>query len=686
MAEQLTVEEFAKSIKTKYPQYAKIPDAELTQRIIAKYPQYKDKIKAGSSAKPKPAGPPSKSLVDSRRAAAKSEFDANVPQSTIATRTREAAIGVLEPFTLESLSQTIQSAGRAGFDALLGKPQKAIEFAEDIVKAPAIPVVNLYEGFKEGNYDRAANAAGGFLSQTVPAVSGAVESVAGPVKLGPEIPKPDLASLRNKARQFAQNRVGASPFRTTEPIVKEQISKIENASEARTEATRKAAEETAKNKKTAAEQIESNRAGAQTGGAGEKGVPPPAARATAIDRSLKEGSQKLGERVKELDAKLREEANEKYATVRQAVGNDPGVPLSDLTQAAQHAEQNILKGSAENIRQFRDLARKSEEVQSGPHTNIGFDITPGSPLFQRLFEEGAIDTGGNITFDQLQGYSSEIGTKLAKGGLPGDIYQALKYLKDKIDTAKTAIADRNGAGATLKDADSFWSSYMDAFYDSDSAVAKVRESVGTVDPQFYADPFTKGKAGDVAIAKLKQLKTKHGADASAAADLAHNLRSANSELRDIQPPTAKPVVPPKRVTPKEVQSPAPVTADNIVASKKQKVRSTADTVGRMRTTTAWRTLTAPLRWGESYMLQRPAILEWISKPTEADIEAVGKLPEPERSTLVNNLRQIIDRENASSRRVNISPAVQRLIGQAGTVSGGVQNRREAMERLGRPVQ
>ncbi len=44
----MTIEEFGKTIKVKYPQYQDIPDADLGTKMIAKYPVYKDQITAGT--------------------------------------------------------------------------------------------------------------------------------------------------------------------------------------------------------------------------------------------------------------------------------------------------------------------------------------------------------------------------------------------------------------------------------------------------------------------------------------------------------------------------------------------------------------------------------------------------------------------------------------------------------------
>ena len=41
---QLSVQDFATKIKTKYPQYKDVDDTELAKRIVEKYPQYKEQV------------------------------------------------------------------------------------------------------------------------------------------------------------------------------------------------------------------------------------------------------------------------------------------------------------------------------------------------------------------------------------------------------------------------------------------------------------------------------------------------------------------------------------------------------------------------------------------------------------------------------------------------------------------
>ena len=120
---------------------------------------------------------PSPSLLASRQIASKIEADANLPESTIGTRAREAAIGLLEPFDLHNVPSLVSGLSSAFTDAITGKgTAKAQAAVKGLLMAPVRPIVNIEEGFRTGDYDRAAYGAGGFASQTAPAILGGVES------------------------------------------------------------------------------------------------------------------------------------------------------------------------------------------------------------------------------------------------------------------------------------------------------------------------------------------------------------------------------------------------------------------------------------------------------------------------------------------------------------------------------
>src|SRR5215831_2190150 len=156
---------------------------------------------------PKALGPSiAPTLLESRRAASRSEFEANQPESTFGTRAREAAIGVLEPLALQNLVPSTASFLKRGVTAALtGNAREALDLAKGVVGGAIQPVRTFAQGLSEGDYDKAAYGAGGILSQTVPAV----ESVGAP--FGRNVVQPALrggaerlysSALQPSARRF----------------------------------------------------------------------------------------------------------------------------------------------------------------------------------------------------------------------------------------------------------------------------------------------------------------------------------------------------------------------------------------------------------------------------------------------------------------------------------------------------
>lgn len=719
MPDELTVESFARAVKDKYPDYEHIPDQQLTIAMLQKYPEYRDKFKSSVRL----------SLQKQKLA---SDFEKAQPESTVGTRTREAAIGVLEPFTAQNILSSAKQAGSALYNVFTKPAQAAsyegiLDIAKGAVKAPVEPVKNFIKGVRTGDYDKAAYGAGGVLSQTVPAVEGGVKLGTGALKRA--IP----SGVEDVARRGAQTMTGSSAFKTTEPIVEKFTEDTAKTAERQAESdasikerndelrqqaeeknrergeahNQKLAEQKNAHRESVAEAVKANREAEHTG-----------ARVEAVNRSIEEGSKRLGEATKDLDLKLREEANGKYAKVREQVGKDPGVPMSEMAEAAKEAETK-LKGSSENIKQFRELIRKGEESEVVVN---GMKVTPEDPLYKMLSEQGAINPGETINFDNLQGYSSELARKLAQGNLPGDVYQAMKSLKEKIDAAKTTIAERNSAGGLLKDADSFYHDYMDLLYDKDSALTQVKEAHGVKNPGEMANQFFRSNADEIAVGKLKKLRSVYSKDANAIADLTRNLKDARAEAASTKvpktteiPAAPKPGKAPETVTAAEkprkvIEGPKPPTAEEIVKAKREKVEakgrgftelSRYDVMGGASEAIGIATghpiaglVPLATKWGLGFLLSRPAVIEWIARPTTADLAAISKMPPAEAATLRAGLQKAIDDAAQAGRPLNVAPQVRQFIGRnAGGVggtsivsSGGVQNRRDALERLGRPPQ
>jgi hypothetical protein len=74
MPETFTVEQFAARIRSKYPgAYDALPDAELTERVLTKYPQY------ASSVRRVPAGPPAAVVAPSFLGEARQYYETTTP-------------------------------------------------------------------------------------------------------------------------------------------------------------------------------------------------------------------------------------------------------------------------------------------------------------------------------------------------------------------------------------------------------------------------------------------------------------------------------------------------------------------------------------------------------------------------------------------------------------------------------
>ncbi len=128
----------------------------------------------------------SPTLMESRQAASRSEFEANQPQSTMATRGRELALGMAEALgvdlkrpvvgTVQNLAGGVRDVGKG----LLTNPlSTAGSVAGGIANAVTAGPREMVSAAMEGDYDRMAGGAGKTITGTLPAVYGGVKGVQG---------------------------------------------------------------------------------------------------------------------------------------------------------------------------------------------------------------------------------------------------------------------------------------------------------------------------------------------------------------------------------------------------------------------------------------------------------------------------------------------------------------------------
>lgn len=425
-----------------------------------------------------------------------------------------------------------------------------------------------------------------------------------------------------------------------------------------------------------------------------------------LARNLKEGSAKLGQGIKQLDAQVRAEANAKYNTVRNKVANDIGTEASPVADAVRYARKNLIRGSEESIKQFTSILKREPSEEAMAALDAARNSSdPAAREFAKKYDElsgieEAADEGKPLKFEDWKGYSTELGEKLAKGNLPDDVYRALKYVKEKVDLQKQIIADRNNAGAELADADNFFRRYMETFYDKPSAVAATLDAVGKFDPDYYASPFVRGKSAKIGIAALQKYSPE-------LANLAQSLRGMDEEFKSL-PKTAKlenypePPKPveappkPKLEEPKQVPKPKAPTVDPQELKRKQLGRMAESLRGFRRYDAfilmnsvvwsflggGWKALLAEpavlagkVAIGKA--LSRPAVIEWLTKPQPEDLAALQKLPKDAQSEFKSNMKNFIGEEVAHGRKVDVAPEVKKFLGP--TASALVQRGKEIIK-------
>lgn len=355
-------------------------------------------------------------------------------------------------------------------------------------------------------------------------------------------------------------------------------------------------------------------------------------RKAALARGVEQLDPKFQSDLIETEKNVRAQAGAKYDTVRAATAGET-VPSASLADAVRTAESKI-QGSSENLKVFRDILSKHPEGEPETIPYQGADIPKGHPLYDVLKEGQA---GTPATFSDLQGYYSELGDKLASGGLPGDVYQAMKSLQGSIGDLMQQMAEAKGVGPQLIDARNFYRDYMNAFRDSSSPLNKAMNAAEAGHP-------TKG-----AIAKFQGMD-KSGIETLARynpelAQRANTIRGYQAEARSI---------PARTVTPKPAPTlpPAkpPVLADvkkiglkDIQDAKAAALRNRAENFAKKASLVTagfggYELLRSALHgdlggmaigageiaapYALSKVITSPAIERWLTAPTPSDIAAI----------------------------------------------------------------
>lgn len=396
-------------------------------------------------------------------------------------------------------------------------------------------------------------------------------------------------------------------------------------------------------------------------------------------------STKLGEQVRKLDAKVRREGNMKYDIVAKAVEHE-AVPAAKLAQAVEHAEREIIRGSSENIKQFRELMNKGEVA----------DADTSHPLYNEMVARGL--GSEPLRFRDLQGYYTELGTKLASPDVPGDVYRAMKYVRENIGAEMDAMAKRNGVSDQLADAKSHWRQYQGTFHDL-RAVSQggspVARMLRAQDPGYVAAPVL-GKAATRAISQLKAYSPEV---AELAANIARDYQKMSFLPKKFTPKTL-PESPnlkgpsitklpeyPDAVTPRILDKPnaptlkpdpaAPDVLGEIKEARRERILSQAGALKKINTWDlasigsgmfeltrgqvpyAWSL--AVLRHGIGALLDHPRVVEWLSAPDTRDFAVLSKLSSEDRAIIREGIENVYAHQIEKGQPLPMNAAVKTFL-------------------------
>lgn len=403
----------------------------------------------------------------------------------------------------------------------------------------------------------------------------------------------------------------------------------EDTAEANTAAQAKAAEANTKLQSKRAQQIQEHFDKTQQIRQQNEAAQAAQSRKAALQRGVEQLDPKFQEDLQTTEKQVRAQANEKYNTVRAATAGET-VPSDSLATAVKTAEGKI-QGSSENLKIFRDILSKHPEGEPDTVEYQGAQIPKGHPLYD-VIKEGTTASTSPATFSDLQGYYSELGSNLAKGNLPGDVYQAMKSLQGSVGDLMQQMAESKGVGDQLTDARSFYRDYMNAFRESSSPLNKAMNAI------------ERGQA-----VKALQGKDQSGIQTLARynpelAQRANTIRGYQTEAKGIPAkapaPKTEPVLPPK---------PAPVLADvkkiglGDIQQAKAGVMENAKKMGGLAGASlhgagVWHFVQSAVHGSPGGMLggatlaaapyalaklfKIPAVVRMMSAPTPADIAAV----------------------------------------------------------------
>jgi hypothetical protein len=206
-----------------------------------------------------------------------------------------------------------------------------------------------------------------------------------------------------------------------------------------------------------------------------------ASRKEALEKGAQELQPRLQQHVAEVHDAVLNDLNQQWDVVRQGVKNITANPNTISTSLA-----------------------KSNKLVSAPNIDL-FNKVVGDAMGEA--------NPARMGWADIQALYTNLGNRLAKGGLPGDVWRGLSAYQDGVGDEMETMANAGGVKKELVAVKKGWGRYMNDFKNTRVAVAKggspLAHSLQASDPGAAVQHF-EGDAGDRATQTLAKYK-KYGA-------------------------------------------------------------------------------------------------------------------------------------------------------------------------------
>jgi hypothetical protein len=351
-----------------------------------------------------------------------------------------------------------------------------------------------------------------------------------------------------------------------------------------------------------------------------------AARKETLERGQQEYGRLVGDNVESTHAAVRGGLDDRWNAMREHIGKDTPLNSVKLSEAVEEGRET-LQGAPADLKVFNDLMNQMESSEAE-----SIDTAKGTkPVLRPL------------TWDEGRTHYSALGDKLYSGELPGNVYRAVKKVREALDnelaqSAEKSVAEREGKAAGVKARIEYgklkldWKQYMDDWHDmrsmanGGSPLARVFRSADAG----VAEGLILGKFGD----RLLETFAKYDKQ-GASPRLMQKLRVLNEQAKAL-PKVGSKAYPPKLQIPEppklaEAKPPKQIAEPKLPPPPKEpKMPPLVDpaTIRRHRLEDM---AARPFRWYDLFppylmehiLLKSPKIREYISNiPRKADVEAL----------------------------------------------------------------